>query len=155
MAPIGYTGDISESRANYHSKLADQKNTNNITGFKNKRVDDIIERLREGVRSKKRVKMLQEFDGIFTNQHHYILEWARAVPAARLLEQVRPPAGDSHPHRRLPRVPSLWWIDPEKNQQARTGHEDPSINLGEGRADDKYWLEFAKRESQRQQAASK
>ena len=32
--------------------------------------------------------------------------------------------------------------------------KDPSINLGEGPSDDKYWIEYGKREAQ-QQAASR
>ena len=44
MALIGYTGEVfPKPEGNLHSSLADQKNTNNITGFKNKRADEIME----------------------------------------------------------------------------------------------------------------
>ena len=44
MASIAYTGSVFPSpEQNWLSRLADEKNTNNITGFKNARADEIID----------------------------------------------------------------------------------------------------------------
>jgi hypothetical protein len=45
-------------------------------------------------------------------------------------------------------VPTLWWLDPDKSQKYEAAMKDPSMSLGEGPSDDKYWLEYAKREAQ-------
>jgi microcin C transport system substrate-binding protein len=57
----------------YHSKFADKKNTNNIWGFKNKRVDQICEEYNKEYDLKKRIKLIQELDSIVTNQYTTIL----------------------------------------------------------------------------------
>ena len=47
-------------------------------------------------------------------------------------------------------VPSLWWLDPEKSRKYDEAMKTPSINLGEGASDDKYWIEYGKRTGQPQ-----
>jgi hypothetical protein len=42
----------------------------------------------------------------------------------------------------------LWWIDPERSRRLDEARRDQSIQLGEGPSDDKYWLEFARLESE-------
>jgi len=59
----------------YHSKFADKKNTNNIWGFKNKRVDQICEEYNKAYDLKKRIKLIQELDSIVTNEYTTILRW--------------------------------------------------------------------------------
>ena len=76
MALISYTGEVFPNpKGNLHSSLADQKNTNNITGFKNKRADEIMEAYEKEFDVANRVKLLRELDGIFTNEHPYIFMW--------------------------------------------------------------------------------
>ena len=76
MAMLAYTGEVFPNpEANWHSSLADQNNTNNITGFKNKRADEIIETYKKEFDLENRVKLLRELDGILTNEHHWIFEW--------------------------------------------------------------------------------
>ena len=50
-------------------------------------------------------------------------------------------------------MPTLWWLDPEKAQKLDAAMKDPSINLGEGPADDKYWVEYGKKTGQPQSAS--
>jgi len=57
----------------YHSKFADEKNTNNMWGFKNERVDQICEEYNKEYDLKKRIKLIQELDSIVTNQYTTIL----------------------------------------------------------------------------------
>ena len=42
--------------------------------------------------------------------------------------------------------PTLWWFDPEKNQQLESALRDPSGKLEVGASDDRYWLDFARTE---------
>jgi microcin C transport system substrate-binding protein len=145
-----YTGEsFPDPEANYHSRLADQKNTNNITGFKNKRADEIIETYNNEFDLSKRIKLLQEFDGIFTNEHHWILEWT--APYQRMIywnrfgqpKGILTAIGDSRD------PPGLWWFDSEKNQKLQQALKDSSIQLGEGSSDDRYWLDFANSQEQK------
>jgi hypothetical protein len=50
-------------------------------------------------------------------------------------------------------VPTVWWLDPEKSRKLEAAMKDPSMNLGEGPSDDKYWIEFGKREAPEQAAS--
>lgn len=53
----------------FHSKYADQDNTNNVWGIKNSRVDEICEKYNNEFDIKKRIKLIQELDSILTNQY--------------------------------------------------------------------------------------
>jgi microcin C transport system substrate-binding protein len=148
MAMLAYTGEVFPSpEMNYHSSLADQNNTNNITGFKNKRADEIIEAYNKEFDLEKRITLLREFDGILTNEHHWILEWT--APYQRVVFWNK----FGHPSGVLPRVgdyrdiPWVWWIDPTKSQQLQTAIKDPSVSMGEGPTEDRHWLEYGKREA--------
>ena len=55
--------------------MADQLNTNNISGFKDKRIDEICKEYDVTFDVKKRTALLQELDGILTSQYHYVMEW--------------------------------------------------------------------------------
>ena len=149
MASIAYTGETFPSpEASLRSDLADQKNTNNITGFKNKRADEIIAAYGKEFDFGKRAKLLQELDNIVTGEHHWILEWS--APYERLVYQHK----FGQPKGLLTRIgdyrdiPSIWWINPVRAQKLGEALRNPSIQLGEGPSDERYWLEFAKPEAQ-------
>ncbi len=46
-----------------------------------------------------------------------------------------------------PGVERLWWIDPEKTQKLDEAMRDSSIKLPVGPIEDKYWLDYAKKEA--------
>ena len=149
MAMIGYTGALFPSpEQNLHSSLADQKNTNNITGFKNKRVDEIIEAYKKEFDQDRRTTLLRELDGIVVGEHLWVLQWS--APFERVVfwnkfgypQGVLTRVGDSRD------IPTLWWIDAEKSQKLDAAMKDQSVQLGEGQSDDRYWLEYAKRETE-------
>lgn len=150
MASIAYTGSIFPSpEQNWLSRMADEKNTNNITGFKNARADEIIAAYQKEFDFEKRVTLLHELDGLITNEHHWILEWT--APYERLVfwnKFGQPPGvltrtGDQRD------LVSLWWFDQEKSRKLDEALRNPSIQLGEGPSEDRYWLEYARLEAQR------
>jgi len=76
VAGVSYTsGPFPPPEEHYHSKFADKKNTNNIWGFKNERVDQICEEYNREYDLKKRIKLIQELDSIVTNDYISILNW--------------------------------------------------------------------------------
>lgn len=149
MAHIGYTGEVFPSpEANWRSDLADQKNTNNITGFKNKRADEIIALYEKEFSFNKRVTLLQEFDGIITNEHSWILTWSAPYERYLYWNKFGQPKGIITRIGDLRDIPSMWWIDPVQARRLNDALKDPGMQLGEGPSDDRYWLEFAKLEAQ-------
>jgi microcin C transport system substrate-binding protein len=156
MASIAYTGVIFPSpEQNWSSSMADQNNTNNITGFKNARADEIMEIYKKEFDFDARVTLLRELDGLITNEHHWILEWM--APYSRLVywnKFGQPPGyltrvGDQRD------LVSLWWIDPDRSRALDEARRDTSIQLGEGPSDDRYWLEYARLEEERSNPVSR
>ncbi len=151
MANIAYTGEVFPViRMNYHGSLADQKNTNNITGFKNTRADAIIGTYEKEFNLDNRVKLLQEFDGILNAEHHYVFEWTAPFERLVFANKFGYPPGIITRIGDYRDVPSLWWLDPEQSRTYDEAMRNPTINLGEGASDDKYWLEYGKRVGQPQ-----
>ena len=149
MAMIGYTGELFPSpEQNLRSSLADQKNTNNITGFKNKRADEIIEAYKTEFNQDGRIKLLRELDGIFTSEQLWILQWSAPYERVVFWNKFGYPQGVLTRVGDRRDVPSLWWIDPEKARKLDAAMKDQTIQLGEGQADDRYWLEYAKHETE-------
>jgi ABC-type transport system substrate-binding protein len=149
MASIAYTGVLFPSpEQELSSRLADEKNTNNITGFKNKRADEIIEAYHKSFDFQERVKLLQELDGIVTGEHLWILEWMAPYQRFVYLNKFGHPKGYITRTNDYRDIPLLWWVDAEKSRRFAEAMRDESIQLGEGPSEDKYWLEFAQLESQ-------
>lgn len=150
MAAIAYTGEVFPSpEGNLLSRLADEKNTNNITGFKSTRADEIIAAYQKSFDLTERIKLLRELDGIITNEHHWILEWVAPYERVVAWHKFGYPKGILTRIGDYRDIPSLWWIDPDRAQKLEQARRDQSIQLGEGPSDDRYWLEFAKLEAQR------
>jgi microcin C transport system substrate-binding protein len=147
-------------RPEFHSDTADVPNTNNISGFKDARIDQITEQYDREFDPEKRATLLSELDGILTNQHHYIMEWY--APAARFAYWNRfsmPPGtlsrvGDEDGSLG-PGIPQLWWIDPEKSQQLEQARRNPSMKMAVPAVEDRYWQEFSKKEQSAMTSAAK
>ena len=146
MVSIAYTGELFPSpEANLKSELADQKNTNNLTGFKNPRADQIIEQYNKEFDLDKRIALLKELDRIVTGEHHWILEWT--APYERLVywnkfgypDGILTRVGDYRD------VPSLWWFDPEASRQLEEARRGGG-KLQAGQTDQRFWLDYAARE---------
>ncbi len=133
------------------SPLADSNNNNNVTGFKNARVDQLCRDYDKMFDEKQRIKTIQEIDGIVTNTYDRILLWsAPSISIAYWNRFGTPPgilprAGDEYT------VYGLWWLDPDKNAQLQQAQRDPSKKLEVGQMDNRYWLDYAKKEPQTQQ----
>ncbi|MCJ8347152.1 hypothetical protein MJH12_16545, partial [bacterium] len=99
----------------YHSRFADQKNSSNRWGVKNKRVDQITEEYNKEFDFNKRVKLLKELDVILANEYLIAFDWY--APAARLVfwnkfgmpDTIISKTGDYRD------APSMWWYDKDKH----------------------------------------
>jgi microcin C transport system substrate-binding protein len=150
MASIAYTGSIFPSpEQNWLSRLADEKNTNNITGFKNPRADQIIEAYSKEFDFNKRITLLREFDDILTNEHHWILEWTAPYERLAYWNKFGQPPGYVTRIGDYRDLMTLWWFDPARTSQLEAALRSSDATMGVGQTDDRYWLEYAQLEAQR------
>lgn len=76
MSWNNWTGSVyKDPEVMWSGKEADAKSGSNITGFKNARVDELIEKQRTIFDIQKRNEILREIDGILFNEHPYVLLW--------------------------------------------------------------------------------
>jgi microcin C transport system substrate-binding protein len=134
----------------YKSKLADQLNTNNISGFKDKRIDEICDEYDITFDVKKRTALLQELDGILTNQYQYVMDWYPPSERFAYWNKFGMPTGTlsnigEYYGSLGPGIPQLWWIDPDKNAKLEKAMVDPSIKMDIPPVEDHYWQEYTKK----------
>jgi microcin C transport system substrate-binding protein len=133
-------------RSNYHSETADIQNTNNITGLKDKRVDELIERYDISFDTNERAELLKKLDGILASQYIYTLRWYDPAQRVVFWNKFGMPEGSfsrvgDYNGTLLPGIPQLWWVDPEKSQKVAQAMRDNSIRLEVPPVDDRYWQE--------------
>ncbi len=130
----------------YQSSLADQKNNNNITGFKDPHVDELLAQYDKEFDQSKRAAIIQQIDLILANAHDYALQWYG--PYQRFAYWNR----FGHPDSYLTRVGdytdvlTLWWVDPQKQAALDHALRDDSVKLPVGQTEVRYWQEHAKAE---------
>ena len=131
----------------FHSKLADQADNNNITGLKNKRIDELCDLYDVEFDQQKRVAIIREIDGIVANEHHYVLGWD--APFQRFAYANR----FGHPEFYVSRIGdytdiiNFWWVDVQKQQEFDAANRDASKKLEVGPVENRYWLDFAKKQA--------
>ena len=127
----------------YHSSQADVHNTNNITGVKNPRIDEITEAYDRMFEQDERVAAVQEIDGILADHYYYLLRWTRPYTPIAYWNKFGYPKGHfSRTGAYYTDIASLWWFDPEKLEQLEKARRDPTIQLQVGQSEDRYWQEF-------------
>ena len=141
VANVAWSGMIFPNpEFSFHSRYADQSQTNNITGFKNQRVDQILEAYPGMFDLNERIRALREMDGLIHREHPYMLNWY--APFSRVLYWNRfgmPPfylskMGD------MDDILTLWWFDPEKDRALKEAmNTDKPLPVGP--VEIKYWLE--------------
>jgi microcin C transport system substrate-binding protein len=128
----------------WHSEQADRKASYNLTGFKNPRVDQIIEAYELELNVQKRAELLRELDGIVTSAHMYLLEWYAPFDRFIYWNKFGMPPGIITRIGDYRDPISLWWLDPVKNQQLEQAMRDSSVKLDVGDTENRYWLDTAK-----------
>jgi microcin C transport system substrate-binding protein len=145
----------------YHSRLADVNNTNNITGFKSARADELFKQYDTAFNVEDRVRIIREVDGILANEYHYAPWWYG--PYVRILYWNKFGAPQGYVGRTAdyigagngPGVPQLWWVDPDKVAKFEQAMRDSSIKLEVGPTEDRYWLEYTEKENQNKAGSAK
>jgi microcin C transport system substrate-binding protein len=132
----------------WHTTLADVPNNNNITGFKNARVDALLVEYDREFDVARRAAIIREIDGILANEHHYALFWYGPFHRIAFWNKFGHPTGYlSRTGEVFEVLPIYWWIDPQREQQLMRAMGDASIKLPVGETEVRYWQEYAKTHS--------
>jgi microcin C transport system substrate-binding protein len=127
----------------YRSSLADEPDSNNITGFKDKHVDELLDRYNVEFDLKKRIAMIQELDGILANAYQYLLKWDAPFTRIGYANKYGYPDGYlTRTGEYFMDMPNYWWVDPAKEAQYNRAMADPSVKLDIGPTDVHYWEEY-------------
>jgi microcin C transport system substrate-binding protein len=150
MAYVGWgPSAFPDPEVEFHSRLAAQKNNNNITSFKDPEADKIMEKYNVTFDPDERVKLIRQLDGILTNLYHDVFQWS--APSSRLAYWNKfgtPPGvltrtgeyiGDLSKGAGVER---LWWIDPEKARKLNQAMSDSSVKLETPPIENHYWTEY-------------
>jgi microcin C transport system substrate-binding protein len=138
--------DFPNPETAFSSSLADVPNNNNIAGFKDARVDELLVAYDREFDPAKRAAIIQEIDGILANSYQYVLGWD--MPFHRIAYWNK----FGHPEGYFSRIgdnddmATLWWIDPQKDAELRRALGDDSISLPVGTTEVRYWPEYGARE---------
>lgn len=128
----------------FKSSLADSNNNNNITGFKNVRVDQLCDAYDKMFNVNDRIKAIREIDGILANDYQYTLQWYAPYIRLAFWNKFGTPQGFLLRTGDSSGMQQLWWADPAKDGQVRKAMRDTSVKLAVGTSDDHYWDEYAK-----------
>ncbi len=106
-----------EPRTSYHSKMADQKGSNNIVGLANSEADKLIEQYDQEYDLTKRTELLRKLDGVIFNDHPYVMNWY--LPCERFVywNKFGMPDTCLHKFEDWRGVFASWWVDPDLKRE--------------------------------------
>ncbi|MCF7823882.1 MAG: hypothetical protein K9N35_06880 [Candidatus Marinimicrobia bacterium] len=124
------------------SSLADQKDNNNISGFKNDRVDELLMEYDTTFSQARRVAIIREIDGIYSDIHP--AAWGIARNYQRILYWNK----FGFPEYMVSRFVgdyrsafSYWWFEPEKEEALQEAMAN-NTSLPVGEIDVKFWPKY-------------
>jgi len=147
----GASGPFPVPDTEWLSSLADLNSTNNITGFKNARVDQLCADYDRAFDMKDRIRIMREMEGIVANSYNYILLWSAPSISIAYWNRFGMPPGTLTRARDDYDAHYLWWIDPDKDGKLQQALRDPSIKLPVEPMENHYWTEYAKTDPAAQQ----
>jgi microcin C transport system substrate-binding protein len=134
-------------KSEYESKLADVTNTNNLSGFKNPRADEIINLEQVTFDQAKRTAMLQELDSILMESKQYALAWYAPYVRVVYWNKFGHPdfyIGKINDWYETGAILGTWWIDPEKAAMVEKGKQDKSVKMDVGETEVMFWPDYNK-----------
>ncbi len=152
---LGWTGLLFPNpETSYKSTLADANSTNNVTGIKNQRIDQLLDVYDREFDTQKRLEIIREIDGILANIHPYVLTWDTPYQRIAFWNKFGQPEGYLTRIGDYRDVPTLWWIDREKETQVARGINDTTVKMAVGTTEARYWQQYAQRQGVRQATAA-
>ncbi|MDF1837456.1 MAG: extracellular solute-binding protein [Planctomycetota bacterium] len=131
----------------WKGELALVKDNNNITGFSDPRVDELLGMYDREYDPAKRSSLIQEMDAIIFAQHPYVLDWYN--PAQRVIYQNKykmPEWGVWRTNDRSDMMYS-WWVDPEMEAKLEAARKDRNLAVDTLPIDHRFWQEWNETQS--------
>ena len=145
MGTVGLTGLLFPNpETQFLSPLADRDNTNNFTGFKNARVDELCKEYDKMFNVQDRIRAVREIDAIVANDYQFVLTWDSPNVRIAFWNKFGSPAGYLSRTGDQYGTWSLWWDDPDKDAKLKQALNNPSIKLDVEPTDDRYWVDYGK-----------
>lgn len=142
---VAYTGILYPNPGNqFDSKLADKPNNNNLTGFKNARVDELIALEKVTADQSKRVPLLREMDSILMASNSYALTWYSPFERFAVWAHIGMPKFGISRIADYRDVYVHWWYEPEMKEQTDKAKKDKSVKLEVPPVDNKFWPDWDK-----------
>jgi len=145
LALVIYGGIVFPNpETSFQSSLADQNNNNNITSFKDKRVDQLLEQYDKEFDHKKRVDIIREVDNIVAKAHEYVLFWGTPYNRIAYWNKFGMPEGEFTRFGDYHDIPGLWWVDADKDAALKRAMGDNNAKLPVGQTEDHFWAAYIK-----------
>ncbi|NUN51511.1 MAG: hypothetical protein HUU06_01820, partial [Planctomycetaceae bacterium] len=156
LASMSWGGlSIPNPETSWKGELADSLSNNNITGFKNARVDQLLVEYDRAYDPKRRIAVIREIDALVYADIPYVLGWFN--PAQRFViwnKYGMPPWGCS----KIADLDNLWysfWVDPAKEKALKEAMQDSSKSLPREEEKNFFWRAWNERERRREKGAAK
>ena len=122
------------------SKTADDMNSVNWQGLKNKSIDELCAAYDTAFDIKSRIKILREIDIIAMNESCYIFGWYPPYQRVAFQNKFGYPEGIiGRNYTVLSSLPSMWFNDPEKALEYDAAVADKNKSLPKVDEENKYW----------------
>lgn len=123
----------------WKSELADQLNTNNVTAFRDPRVDELCEEYDQSYDVNRRVEIVREIDGLIYPQHPYVLEHYGPAQRSVYWNKYRQPASGGLRFADNEELIYTWWYDPELAAELDRALADPSLTMDPPPEENRWW----------------
>ena len=155
LIALGWTGLLFPNpETSYKSTLADSNSTNNVTGIKNQRIDQLLDLYDREFDTQKRIEIIREIDGILAGTHSYVLTWDTPYQRIAFWNKFGQPEGYLTRIGDYRDVPSLWWVDPQKQSELARAMGNGSAKMAVGTTDVRYWEQYAQQQGSRSVTAA-
>jgi ABC-type transport system substrate-binding protein len=133
LATQGWAGSVDPSpETAWLSSLADQKNNNNLAGFKDPSVDALCRKYEASLDRSERIRILHGIDRRIFAAHPCILGWASPVIRIIYWNRFGQPTWTIGRTSGPESVLTTWWVDPRKEITLKRAKRDPDMLLDSG-----------------------
>jgi microcin C transport system substrate-binding protein len=108
----------------WHSKEASRPSGNNITGYRNPKVDELIEKQRDMFDVAERNRILQEIDRILCEDIPYVLLWNSNNTRLLYWNRFGTPGTVLSKYGREASAYAYWWVDPDAEADLESARDN-------------------------------
>jgi microcin C transport system substrate-binding protein len=131
--------DPPNPETSFGGHLADVNDNNNITSFKNDRVDALCKEYDEEYGIERRREIMREIDHIIYEQHPYVLGWYGPSQRMMFWNKFSMPEWGSMKQSDDTNLHYIWWVDPVKEAQLEAALANPNLTMDPGPVENRFW----------------